>query len=122
MKRLLGLAVLAMALSAVRAQAEGPSVGLGIYGWCGKSKMVPGVCGPWYNYWPLEAHFQVPAHPQYPFWGTQTLPNGAPVAAPAYTYCPNKYPCYGPPAAAAAPPAPGYPGAAAHQAAYHPGY
>jgi hypothetical protein len=24
--------------------------------------------GPWYNYWPLEAHFQTPALPQYPYW------------------------------------------------------
>ncbi len=24
--------------------------------------------GPWYNYWPLEAHFQTPAPPAYPYW------------------------------------------------------
>lgn len=24
--------------------------------------------GPWYNYWPMEAHFQTPAPPAYPYW------------------------------------------------------
>jgi hypothetical protein len=34
--------------------------------------------GPWYNYWPLEAHFQVPAMPHYPYWPSpMTLPGGA---------------------------------------------
>ena len=34
--------------------------------------------GPWYHYWPLEAHFQYPAPmAQYPYWGgNQTLPQG----------------------------------------------
>ena len=32
--------------------------------------------GPWYHYWPLEAHFQYPAPmAQYPYWGgNQVLP------------------------------------------------
>jgi hypothetical protein len=35
----------------------------------------PPPLGPWYNYWPLEAHFQVPAMPEYPYWGApQTMP------------------------------------------------
>ena len=25
-------------------------------------------CGPWYLYWPLDAHFQTPGNPCYPFW------------------------------------------------------
>jgi len=24
--------------------------------------------GPWYQYWPLEAHFQTPAPPAWPYW------------------------------------------------------
>jgi hypothetical protein len=124
MKRMLCLALVATALSAARARAEGPGVGLGLFGWWGNGgqKFVPGVVGPWYNYWPLEAHFQVPAHPQYPFWYNQTLPNGAPVAAPAYSYCPQKCPGYGPPGPVAGAPAPNYPGAAAYQAGYYPGH
>lgn len=35
----------------------------------------PPPLGPWYNYWPLEAHFQVPAMPEYPYFpAPQTLP------------------------------------------------
>src|SRR5947209_5115941 len=51
----------------------------------------PGQAGPWYLYWPLEAHFQTPAPCSYPFWpapmvlpgqaaevqGTQPLPPAA---------------------------------------------
>jgi hypothetical protein len=46
-------------------------------------------CGPWYLYWPLDAHFGPPAPTGYPYWpGAMTLPTamagcGAPVAAPA---------------------------------------
>jgi hypothetical protein len=25
-------------------------------------------CGPWYLYWPLEAHFQPPAPAAFPYW------------------------------------------------------
>lgn len=24
--------------------------------------------GPWYTYWPYDAHFQTPAHPSFPYW------------------------------------------------------
>jgi hypothetical protein len=34
-------------------------------GGCGASPCL----GPWYLYWPLEAHFQTPAPPAYPYWG-----------------------------------------------------
>jgi hypothetical protein len=55
--------------------------------------------GPWYNYWPLEAYFQVPALPQYPYWpAPQALaPWGTSVTVPTP-------PC--PPAAAIPTPAP----------------
>lgn len=42
-----------------------------------------GQAGPWYLYWPLEAHFITPAHPQYPYWPSpQTLKNGEVFVAP----------------------------------------
>jgi hypothetical protein len=48
----------------------------GVCGPCGLPTPVGGCAngacgpqlGPWYNYWPLEAHFQTPAVPQYPYW------------------------------------------------------
>jgi hypothetical protein len=92
MKRLLALAVLGMALCAAQVQASGCGPGcnngpfnFGVKVWFGNgSGGCPGTLGPWYQYWPQEAYFQVPAHPQYPYWGSpQVLPNGAPVAAPA---------------------------------------
>jgi hypothetical protein len=27
-----------------------------------------GTLGPWYNYWPMDAHFQTPALPEYPYY------------------------------------------------------
>jgi hypothetical protein len=45
----------------------------------------PTQLGPWYLYWPLEAHFQVPALPQFPNWPSPMgLPNtgGYPPAGP----------------------------------------
>jgi hypothetical protein len=116
MKRLLGLAVLALPLAAAPANAQGcwgPGYfnaganlkamwGRGAPPGGGKPQVNPGVYGPWYNYWPLEAHFQAPAWPQYPYWPSpQTLPNGAPVAAPmtvTYPGAPAAPPPYPPPA------------------------
>jgi hypothetical protein len=103
MKRLLGLAVLGLVLYAADVHATGCcggwgpgyfDIGTNLYGqwgpgappgaFGGAPAPTPTVLGPWYNYWPLEAHFQVPAHPQYPYWGPpQTLPNGAPAAGNA---------------------------------------
>ena len=40
-------------------------------------------CGPWYLYWPLEAHFQTPANPAYPYWpAPMTLPVRTAVGVP----------------------------------------
>src|SRR5262245_39241751 len=42
------------------------------------------LAGPWYLYWPLDAHFQTPAPTGYPFWPT---PMGLPFqAAPGGSY------------------------------------
>jgi hypothetical protein len=45
--------------------------------------------GPWYQYWPLEAHFQTPAPQAYPYWpvGPQagvTGPGVPPYQPPAF--------------------------------------
>jgi hypothetical protein len=36
-------------------------------------------CGPWYLYWPLEAHFQAPALPHYPYWPAPMALESAPL-------------------------------------------
>lgn len=74
MKRLLVLALLA--LLAGRADAQLLKIMSGDSGKKRhKSGNEPPPLGPWYNYWPLEAHFQVPAMPEYPYWGApQTMP------------------------------------------------
>ncbi len=92
MKRLLLAALLALPLLAL------PSVARA---WGGFSLTVPGCpwkveaganayfrmsdygsgpqAGPWYLYWPLEAHFGPPAPTGYPFWpGQMSLPPGGP--------------------------------------------
>jgi hypothetical protein len=84
MKRWLFAVLLGLVLTASSAQAHG--VGSGYVQpyaattirWGQNGQGVPGVLGPWYLYWPLEAHFVTPAHPLYSAWpGCQTLPGGA---------------------------------------------
>jgi hypothetical protein len=127
MKRLLSLAVLGMALLAGPVRADGCgccgpggfnlNLNLGCkWGGCWKC----GVLAPWYNYWPLEAHFQTPAHPQYPFWPLpQTMPNGAPVAAPLLSTNPPPVPPGAPMVYSAQG---GYPNMQAAPAGYYPGH
>jgi hypothetical protein len=81
MKRLLILAALAVALQAGPASAQFIKIS-GVPGnGCGSGNQPPPL-GPWYNYWPLEAHFQVPAMPEYPYFSApQTLPIGRPGGA-----------------------------------------
>jgi hypothetical protein len=82
MKRLLAAALVALLLAASSAQAVGyppfkvemgGNFYLRIYNpCCGGAQL-----GPWYQYWPLRAHFQTPAPVAYPYWPTrQTLPGG----------------------------------------------
>jgi hypothetical protein len=109
MKRILGLSVLGLVLWTAPVRASGCcgygpgwfNFGANAYGQWGPGAPpgkgggpapTPSMLGPWYNYWPLEAHFQVPALPQYPYWpNPMTLPNGAPVAgnAPPGYYAPS---------------------------------
>jgi hypothetical protein len=60
--------------------------------------------GPWYNYWPMEAHFQTPAIPNYPYWPAPQaiLPGGTSTAIPA-PLPPHAVPTAAPAAAAPAP-------------------
>jgi hypothetical protein len=74
MKRLFALAALALVLQASLAQAQ-LTISGGCRHPCNRSGNEPPPLGPWYNYWPLEAHFQVPAMPEYPYYSPpQTLP------------------------------------------------
>ena len=83
MKRLFGLAVLFLAVSGVPAEAQLFKINKGDKG-NGKPSL-----GPWYQYWPLEAHFQVPASPQYPYWpAPMTLPITQPAAQGMGGYSP----------------------------------
>jgi hypothetical protein len=85
MKRIIVTALLVLVLSTASASAHdwGISAGFCGHSWsCGPNNVTPGVLGPWYLYWPYEAHFAMPAHPQFPYWpSNQSLPGGAPVVA-----------------------------------------
>jgi hypothetical protein len=93
MKKLLGLALAAVPLLALPARAQlcccqpykvqvGGNVNLSI------QPVYPNwsQLGPWYLYWPMEAHFVAPAPTGYPYWPSpQTLPGmslGGPAAPP----------------------------------------
>jgi hypothetical protein len=49
--------------------------------------------GPWYTYWPYEAHFQIPSPLGYPFW-----PGPAPAPGPQFLPAPPPPSPPGPPA------------------------
>src|SRR5579862_7127285 len=66
------------------------------------------LAGPWYSYWPYEAHFISPAPTGYPYWpAPQTLPGQAfgvrpnPILTPMGPFAPGGY---APPPPPAAPP------------------
>lgn len=87
MRKLLGAGLLAL-LCAAPARAGGwppfkVEMGGNFYIRAYSGTACGGVLGPWYNYWPLEAHFNVPVPCGYPYWPSgQTLPNGATAAIP----------------------------------------
>jgi hypothetical protein len=94
MKKVFGVALLALPLLAVSAQADGgPSsvyVG-GSFSLTIQNNALPQT-GPWYLYWPLEGHFVAPAPTGYPYWpNPQGLPQaafGGPALPPG---CPPAY-------------------------------
>jgi hypothetical protein len=70
----------------------------------------PAQLGPWYMYWPLEAHFQMQAPIAYPGWPqAQTLPPGfhAPLPTPYPPFIPPGPTPYAPFQAPAPTPVPG---------------
>jgi hypothetical protein len=90
MKRLLGLALLALPLCVSMAQANNqicislPGTPLRAdFGFNFHLNVVPlapnaSQLGPWYLYWPQEAYFVVPAPTGYPYWPSpMVLPNMA---------------------------------------------
>ncbi len=51
---------------------------------CGGGGAGAGQAGPWYLYWPLEAHFNAPTMPQYPYWPSPMgMAPGAAIGGPA---------------------------------------
>ncbi|HVS36554.1 MAG TPA: hypothetical protein VMS17_13400 [Gemmataceae bacterium] len=106
MRKIVFAALLALPVFAVSSRAQccgsggfGGTFGLGI-NWCyslhaGCGGGCPSGCcpgggggvgqyGPWYLYWPMEAHFQTPAPTGYPYWPAPlTLPPSAAYGAPA---------------------------------------
>lgn len=81
MKRLLVLAAVALVYLAGSAQAQLLKIHTGDSGrHRSKSGNDSPPLGPWYNYWPLEAHFQVPAMPEYPYYSAPQTP---PIVPPA---------------------------------------
>jgi hypothetical protein len=87
MRKLLGAALLALFCAAPAGATCWPpfkvEVGGNFYIRAYSGTACGGVLGPWYDYWPLEAHFQVPAPCAYPYWPPgQALPNGQTAAIP----------------------------------------
>lgn len=86
MKKWLGAAALALlCVPSARAGYCGPphkiTAGFNINFNCNPS--VSCQLGPWYQYWPLEAHFITPAPCSYPYWpAPQTLPCVRPAPPP----------------------------------------
>ncbi len=85
MKKVFGVALLALPFLAVSVQAEGWPFNVQAGG---SFYLKGGPCcspqaGPWYLYWPLEGHFVAPAPTGYPYWpGPQVLPQ-ATIGGPA---------------------------------------
>lgn len=63
------------------------------------------MAGPWYSYWPLEAHFQTPAPTGYPYWPSPMDSSVIPQQPQAFNHAPSGPALYPPPnTRAAAPP------------------
>lgn len=109
MKKLIAAALLVSALAAAPCRADGCPGGYcpincsGSFSWTpfqvkagfkgyfylnGAGGSVTYQAGPWYTYWPLEAHFQVPAPTHYPYWpapmSSSIFPQGQ--VPPAHAY------------------------------------
>jgi hypothetical protein len=96
MKRMFGVALLALplAVGSVHAQSCWPlnvKMGGSFYFQSNRGLAAP-QAGPWYLYWPLEAHFVAPAPTGYPYWPSpQGLPPtsiGGPAVPPPPVFAP----------------------------------
>lgn len=105
MKKLFGVALLALPLFVASAHAEGRifnlQAGGSLYIKGGPGQSSP-QAGPWYLYWPLEAHFVAPAPTGYPYWPSPQVLPPTTFGGPA---CPPGVPVARPPMAAAPVPA-----------------
>lgn len=96
MKRIFGVAVLALPFVVGSVQANGwpfnVQAGGSFYIKGGPGPAYP-QAGPWYLYWPLESHFVAPAPTGYPYWPpAQGLPNisiGGPTCPPGVPVVPQ---------------------------------
>lgn len=119
MKRMFGVALLALPLAVGSVHASGWPFNVqagGTFYMRGGNGLMP-QAGPWYLYWPLEAHFVAPAPTGYPYWPPpQVSPKlpapaipqpvfGVPnaIVAPPPAAAAKSAPVARPPAAAAAP-------------------
>src|SRR5262245_9379742 len=91
MKKLIVAGLLALPLLALPSQARAVGFPCGCWRvdaggslYCNVVPNTHAQAGPWYLYWPLEAHFQPPAPTCYPFWpSAMALPPGAGGGSPA---------------------------------------
>jgi len=105
MIRRYAIALLALACAALPARADGfgfkvclsGSVSWDCWGCgcgpcgggCGPCGPGGGQLGPWYQYWPMCAHFNAPAPMTFPFWPSPQLPMPAAPALQPACYSPN---------------------------------
>jgi hypothetical protein len=120
MKKILAALVVTLALPAANCQAQCPGCGpcaltfgrsgtinycWGIKicaslkanngcGGCGSCGGCGGCNGPWYTYWPLEAHFQTPAPTGYPYWPSPMVSSLGQQGAGAYQQVGFQAPSY----------------------------
>ncbi|HEY7427809.1 MAG TPA: hypothetical protein VH682_26495 [Gemmataceae bacterium] len=95
MKKLFGVALLALPFVAASAHAEecpfNVQAGGSFYIKGSRGAAMP-QAGPWYLYWPMEAHPVAPAPTGYPYWpGSQVLPPtsfGGPTSPPGTPVAP----------------------------------
>jgi hypothetical protein len=105
MKWLLRAVLLALPFLAMPTHAHGwhwiNQICNGCGGWncCGYG---PTSLCPWYTYYPYDAHFMTPAHPEFPYWPRTMVPiYNTPAPAPTNMpilptgyYQPEVYPSY----------------------------
>ena len=99
MKKIFGVALLALPLTIGSVHAAGFPFNVqasGSFQIKGARGPTSPQAGPWYLYWPLEAHFVAPAPTGYPYWPSpQGLPGmniGGPAGPPPQVYAPPSAP------------------------------